>query len=67
MKFTTTRNLFMNSLQIAMSSEANTVAFNPEPFREVIENGKSGYLIELGDDIAFARKVVEVSTTTMKK
>lgn len=58
--FTTTRNLIMNSLQIAMAAESNVVAFDLEPFREIIEDGISGYLIKLGDDIAFADKVIQV-------
>ena len=59
--FTTTRNLIMNSLQIAMSAESNVVAFDLEPFREIIEDGKSGYLIKLGDDTTFADKLVKVA------
>ena len=59
--FTTTRNLIMNSLQIAMSAESNVVAFDLEPFREVIDDGKSGYLIKLGDDAKFADRIVEVA------
>ena len=59
--FTTTRNLIMNSLQIAMAAESNVVAFDLEPFREIIEEGVSGYLIELGNDVAFADKVIEVA------
>lgn len=58
--FTTTRNLIMNSLQISMSCEANVIAFDLEPFREVIQNAVSGHLIKLGDDLAFADKVVTV-------
>lgn len=65
--FTTTRNLIMNSLQIAMSAESNVVAFDLEPFREVIENGKSGYLVKLGDDVAFADRLIEVANDYRKE
>ena len=59
--FTTTRNLIMNSLQIAMAAESNVVVFDLEPFREIIEEGISGYLIKLGDDVAFAERVIKVA------
>ena len=61
--FTTTYNLIMHSMEIAMSCGANVVAFELEPFKEVIEEGKSGYLIKNFDDDAFARKVAEVAST----
>ncbi|MDS0256808.1 glycosyltransferase [Thermoplasmatales archaeon AK] len=59
--FTTTKNLIMNSLQIAMAAESNVVAFDLEPLKEVIEDGVSGYLIKLGEDDVFANRVIEVS------
>ena len=65
--FTTTRNLIMNSLQIAMAAESNVVAFDLEPFREIIEEGVSGYLIKLGDDVAFADKVIKVANNYSRK
>ena len=58
--FTTTYNLIMNSMQIAMSCEAAVVAFDLEPFREVIENGKSGFLIPKFDDNYFVERIVSL-------
>jgi glycosyltransferase involved in cell wall biosynthesis len=58
--FTTTYNLIMNSMQIAMSCEAAVVAFDLEPFREVIENGKSGFLVPKFDDDYFAKQIVNL-------
>lgn len=64
--FTTTRNLIMNSLQIAMSAESNIVAFDLEPFREVIDDGRSGYLVKIGDETTFSNRIVEVANNYNK-
>ncbi len=58
--FTTTYNLIMNSMQIAMSCGAAVVAFDLEPFREVIEDGKSGFLIPKFDNALFANQIFKV-------
>ena len=58
--FTTTYNLIMNSMQIAMSCGAAVVAFDLEPFREVIEDGKSGFLVPKFDDDYFAKQIVKI-------
>lgn len=58
--FTTTYNLIMNSMQIAMSCGAAVVAFDLEPFREVIDDGKSGFLIPKYDAVSFANQIVSV-------
>lgn len=60
--FTTTYNLIMNSMQIAMSCEAAVVAFDLEPFREIIEDGKSGFLVRQFDDDYFAKRIVNICT-----
>ncbi|MGC8483716.1 MAG: glycosyltransferase [Thermodesulfobium sp.] len=59
--FTTTHNLIMNSMQIAMACERNVVAFDLEPFHEVIENGVSGFLVPNFDDELFANIVVQAA------
>ncbi len=59
--FTTTRNLIMNSMQIAMACERKVVAFDLEPFHEVIENGVSGFLIPGFDDDLFANTVIRAA------
>lgn len=61
--FTTTHNLIMNSMQIAMACERKVIAFDLEPFHEVIENGKSGYLVPNFDDDLFANTVIEAVMT----
>lgn len=58
--FTTTRNLIMNSMQIAMSCGKPVVAFDLEPFREVIRDGESGFLIQCFDTHSFALKLVDI-------
>lgn len=60
--FTTTENLIMNSMQIAMSCCSNVIAFDLEPFREVIEDQKSGILVPKFNDEIFAEKVVNYSS-----
>ncbi len=59
--FTTTRNLIMNSMQIAMSCGRPVVAFDLEPFREVIVNGVSGFLIPCFDDDAFSSRLLNIA------
>jgi glycosyltransferase involved in cell wall biosynthesis len=59
--FTTTHNLIMNSLQIAMACERKVVAFDLEPFREVIKDGISGYLIPNFNENLFANTVIEAA------
>lgn len=61
--FTTTHNLIMNSLQIAMACERKVVAFDLEPFHEVIENEVSGFLIRDFDDDLFSKTVLKQLTT----
>lgn len=58
--FTTTRNLIMHSMENAMSAGKIPICWDLLSFHEVIENGKSGFLIEKFDVKAFAEKIVEV-------
>lgn len=59
--FTTTYNLVMNSMQIAMACERKVVAFDLEPFHEFIEDGISGFLIPKFDDQIFSETIMKVS------
>jgi len=61
--FTTTHNLIMNSMQIAMACERKVIAFDLEPFHEVIEDRKSGYMVPDFDDELFANTVIEAVVT----
>lgn len=68
--FTTTQNLIMNSLQIAMACERRVVAFDLEPFREVIRNEVSGFLIPNFDDTKFSEillRTLKISNNEMEK
>lgn len=56
--FTTIKNLIMNSLQISMSTGKEVVVFDSESFREVIIDGKSGYLIKELNDEEFANRII---------
>ncbi len=58
--FTTTKNLIMNSLQIAMSSSREVVLFDLPSFSEVIDDGVSGHIIKDFDDELFSSKIVEI-------
>jgi len=61
--FTTTFNLIPHSLLGAMAIGKNVVAFDLESLHEVIEDGKSGYLIPCYDTDAFAERILELTRT----
>ena len=60
---TTTFNLIPHSLLGAMALGGNLVAFDLESLHEVIEDGKSGYLIPCYDTDAFAERILELTRT----
>ena len=60
---TTTFNLIPHSLLGAMALGRNIVAFDLPSLREVIEHGKSGYLIPRYDTDAFAKQILQLTST----
>ncbi len=60
---TTTFNLIPHSLLGAMALGRNIVAFDLPSLREVIEHGKSGYLIPRYDTDAFADQILQLTNT----
>ena len=61
--FTTTFNLIPHSLLGALALGKTVVAFDLESLHEVIENGKSGYLVPCYDTDAFAERILELTST----
>lgn len=59
---TTTFNLIPHSLLGAMALGRNVVAFDLPSLREVIEPGKSGYLIPRYDTDAFAEQILQLTS-----
>ena len=59
----TTFNLIPHSLLGAMALGRNIVAFDLPSLREVIEHGKSGYLIPRYDIDAFAKQILQLTST----
>lgn len=57
----------MHSLQNAMSGEKVCICWDLPAFHEVIENERSGFLVEKFNVKAFAEKIVEVCNETPKK
>ena len=62
---TTTFNLIPHSLLGAMALGRNVVAFDLPSLREVIEPGKSGYLIPCYDTDAFADQILQLTRTAV--
>ena len=60
---TTTFNLIPHSLLGAMALGRNIVAFDLPSLHEVIEHGKSGYLIPRYDIDAFAKQILQLTST----
>ncbi|MDA0709314.1 MAG: glycosyltransferase family 4 protein [bacterium] len=60
---TTTFNLIPHSLLGAMALGRNIVAFDLPSLHEVIEHGKSGYLIPQYDTDAFARQILDLTSS----
>ncbi len=60
---TTTFNLIPHSLLGAMALGRNVVAFDLPSLREVIEHEKSGYLIPRYDIDAFAKQILQLTST----
>ncbi len=60
---TTTFNLIPHSLLGAMALGRNIVAFDLPSLHEVIEHGKSGYLIPRYNIDAFAKQILELTST----
>ena len=60
---TTTFNLIPHSLLGAMALGRNVVAFDLPSLREVIEHEKSGHLIPRYDTDAFAKQILELTST----
>ena len=60
---TTTFNLIPHSLLGAMALGRNIVAFDLPSLREVIEHKKSGYLIPRYDTDAFAKQILQLTST----
>ncbi len=60
---TTTFNLIPHSLLGAMALGRNIVAFDLPSLHEVIEHGKSGYLIPRYDTDAFAKQILQLTST----
>lgn len=60
---TTTFNLIPHSLLGAMALGRNVVAFDLPSLREVIEHQKSGYLIPRYDTDAFAKQILQLTST----
>ena len=60
---TTTFNLIPHSLLGAMALGRNVIAFDLPSLREVIEHEKSGYLIPRYDIDAFAKQILELTST----
>lgn len=59
----TTFNLIPHSLLGAMALGRNVIAFDLPSLREVIEHGKSGYLIPRYDIDAFAEQILQLTST----
>ena len=60
---TTTFNLIPHSLLGAMALGRNVIAFDLPSLREVIEHEKSGYLIPRYDIDAFAKQILQLTST----